>query len=107
MLSDDAIGIVTIKNNEYFAFRKSGKNSVSNINHNSIIHFDKACLNELNCERIVFDRNMLILNEATICDNKTFKLCSGSITLAMPNRDEIEGQYEMVKEGKGYKLYKI
>jgi len=108
-MEDDAIGIVTIKNNEHGAFRKGngGKGQYSHMNTCSLVTFDRACLRELNCERIVFDRNMLTLNEGTICDNKTFKLSNGSISLSLPDKEEKEGQYEMVRERKGYKLYKI
>ena len=108
-MEDDVIGIVTIKNNDHAAFRSgnNGKAHYSHMNTCSVIHFDKECMKVLNCERVTFDRNNLIVNEGTICDNKTFKLSHGTISLALSNREELAGEYEMVKERKGYKLYKI
>jgi len=106
-MQDDVIGIVDIRQNECSTSKKVGGKVYNSKNNYSCIHFDKQCMKELDCERIVFDRNFLTLHEGTICDNKTHKITNSRIQIDLSNIEESAGQYEMVKEGNGYKLYKI
>ena len=106
-MQDDVIGIVEIKHNESHTSKMTSGKVYHSQSNNSFVCFDKACLKELNCERIFFDRNFFTSREGTICDNKTHKLNGSRITIDLLDNEEAVGQYEMVKEANGYKLYKI
>jgi hypothetical protein len=94
-LSDDAIGVVSM----------SAKNST-----HILIYFDKKCTDALGCDRVCFNKKELTVRMATI-DDRGIKLSgrdnASLIGIDVDDAHSMAGLYEMVDEGKYFKLYRF
>ena len=93
-LSEDAIGAVHIY-----------KNKGARIT----VHLDKECIDAIGARGVIFGRHNMTLTPATV-EKEGFHITANGNFGCSVNKisgDDICGVYEMVEEGKHFKLYRI